>query len=83
MSLDGISGRSIRSEITLTGSAFASSLKISDDFKRSKKGYVWGGHMYSFSIKGGALVVSQLPNAGRVALFRTQLDFRNMKIDLA
>ena len=37
--------------------------------------------MYSFSIKGGALVASQLPNAGHVALIRTQLDFRNMKID--
>lgn len=83
MSPDGISGGSIRSGITLTGSAFASSLEISDDFKRSKKDDVWAGHIYSFSIKGGALVASQLPNAGHVALIRTQLDFRNMKIDLA
>ena len=83
MSPDGILGRSIRSVITLTGSAFASSLEISDDFKRSKKVDVWAGHMYSFSIKGGALVASQLKNAGYVALIRTQLDFRNMKIDLA
>ena len=65
----------------LTGSALASSVEISDDFKRSEVGNAWTGHMYSFSIKDGALVASQLPDAGHGAVIRTQLDFRNMKID--
>ena len=81
MSPDGILKRSILSGIFLTSAAFASSGEISDDFERSEVGDAWTGHMYSFSIKDGALVASQLPDAGHGAVIRTQLDFRNMKID--
>ncbi len=73
--------RSIVLSIVATTAAFASNVEFTDDFNRLEIGDDWTGHSHSFSIKDGALVASQLPDADHGAVIRAQLGFRNVEID--